>query len=178
MAAEPEQSRWGTVLGLGRLLLCAALVGLIFEWIGVPAGMLLGAAVGAAVANQPAITRMRRVEFPGSLRRLALITIGLISGVLLTVGSLKTTAAVALPIVGAYLLVWAVNLLFIALLMKRYRLDPATAVLAVIPGGLAELMGLAIDKDAQISVVLTIHTVRLFAIVLLLLPILLWVFAV
>lgn len=178
MESVPQQSRWRAALGLGRLLLCAAAVGLLFEWLGVPAGMMLGAAVGSAVANQPVITRMKRVEFPRSMRRLALITIGLISGVLLTVGSLKSTAAIALPIVGAYLLVWLINLGFIALLMKKYQLDPATAVLSVIPGGLAEVMGLAIDKNAQISVVLTIHTVRLFAIVLVLLPILLLVFAV
>ena len=174
----PEQSRSRSALGLGRLLLGALVVGLLFEWMGVPAGMMLGAAVGAALMNQPAISRMKRVEFPRSMRQLALIAIGLVSGVLLTVGSLRSTANIALPIVGAYLLVWVIMLGFIALLMKRYRLDPATAVLSVIPGGLAEVMGLALDKKAQISVVLTIHSVRLFAIVLVLLPILLWVFAV
>lgn len=177
MESVPEQSRWRSALGLLRLLLGGLAIGLLFEWLGIPAGMMLGAAVGAALLNQPQISRMRRVEFPRLARQIALITIGLISGVLLTVGSLQSTASIALPIVGAYLLVWLIMLGFIALLMKKYQLDPATAVLSVIPGGLAEVMGMAMDKGAQISVVLTIHSVRLFAIVLILLPILLWVFA-
>ncbi len=133
--------------------------------------------MGSALANQPVITRMSRVEFPAFLRRLALMTIGLVSGVLLTWESLRSTAGIALPVVGAYLLIVLVNLLFIALLMGRYRVDPVTAVLAVTPGGLAEVMGLALDRQAQISIILTVHTVRLFALVLVLLPILLWVFS-
>lgn len=176
MGTRDSQPRWRSVLGVGRLLLAALVGGALFEWLGVPAGMMLGAAVGSAIINQPVITRMTRVEFPRFMRKLALVTIGLVSGVLLTWGSLQSTASIALPVVGAYLIVVLINFAFIALLMARYGIDPVTAVLAVTPGGLAEIMSLALDKKAQMSVVLTVHTVRLLALVLVLLPILLWVF--
>lgn len=177
MARKSVPPRWRAFFGVGRLVLCAALFGALFEWLNVPAGMMLGAAVGSALANQPVITRMKRAEYPAWLRQFSLITIGLVSGVLLTWDSLRSTAVVALPVVGAYILIVLMNLLFIALLMSKYRVDPVTAVLAVTPGGLAEVMGLALDRQAQISIVLTVHTVRLFALVLVLLPILLWVFS-
>lgn len=177
MGAPPAPPRWRAFFGVARLLLCAGLCGLAFEWLNVPAGMMLGAAVGSALANQPAITRMPRAEIPLWLRNLALMTIGVASGALLTWESLRTTAVVAVPVVGAYLVIVLMNLLFVALLMSKYRVDPITAVLAVTPGGLAEVMGMALDRGAQISIVLTVHTVRLFALVLVLLPILLWVFS-
>lgn len=106
-----------------------------------------------------------------------MIIIGLISGVLLTVDSLAGTAAVALPITLAYLGLGALSLLFISFLMARYGADPAPAVLAVTPGGLGEITSIAIDKGAHLGLVITIHSVRLFTIVLLILPVLLWGFS-
>lgn len=149
------------------------MVGLLFELIGVPAGMLLGSAVGAAVCNQSWTRRIRRVEFPISLRQVGFIALGLVSGTMLTVNSVVSTATIALPIVVAYLVLGGLNLALVTMLMRRYDIDPATAVLAVTPGGLGEVTALAIDKGAQVGVVLTVHAVRLFVLVFLLLPVLL-----
>lgn len=173
MTAQVHKSRWGRPLGVLRLLAGAGAVGALFELLGIPAGMLLGSALGAALVNQAWFPRMRPIVFPRTLRHTGLILVGLVSGVLLTVDSIVSTASVAVPVIVAYLGLAVVNLLLIALLMARYNVDPATAVFAVTPGGLVEVTALAIDKGAQMGVVLTVHAVRLFTLVFVLLPILL-----
>lgn len=177
MTAGNQRARWGKVLAVTRLLVGAVAIGSLFELMGIPAGMLLGSAAGAALANQPWFGRIEPTTFPRPMRHIGLILIGLVSGVLLTVESITSTAGVALPVIVAYLGLAVVNLLVITLLMARYDVDPATAVLAVTPGGLAEVTSVAIDKGAQMGVVMTVHAVRLFTLVLVLLPILLVVLA-
>ncbi|MET9711704.1 AbrB family transcriptional regulator [Nocardiopsis alba] len=173
MTARADRSGWGRALDVLRLLAGAAVVGSLLELLGVPAGMLLGSAIGAALANQKWTPRLRPTTFPRPLRYVGLLLVGLVSGVLLTMESLGSTASVALPVIAAYLGLAMVNLLVIALLMARYDVDPATAVLAVTPGGLAEVTSLAIDKGARMGVVMTVHSVRLLTIVFVFLPIVL-----
>ncbi|NLS09331.1 ammonia monooxygenase [Nesterenkonia sp. MY13] len=163
--------------GLLRLFLAAAAVGTLFELLGVPAGMLLGAVIGAALVNQRWTPRMKPAEVPAPLRQGGLVLMGFVTGVLLTLDSLASTATIAIPVAVAYLLLGVVNLGFVTLLMSRYGVDPATAVFAVTPGGLGEVMSLAMDRGAEVVVVLTVHAVRLFTLVLVLLPIMLWVLA-
>lgn len=154
-----------------RLLAGALVCGALFELMGVPVGMLLGSALGAALVNQAWFQRLRPAVFPRQLRHGGLLLIGVGSGVLLTLDSLVVTASVAVPVVLAYLGLAVVNLLLITVFMGRYGVDPATAVLAVTPGGLAEVTSLAIDRGAQMGVVMTVHAVRLLTLVLVLLPI-------
>lgn len=151
MATGDEGSRLTQLLGIGRLLLGGVSVGSVLELLDVPASL------------------------PILARQIGLTTVGLAAGVLLTLDSLLNTAVIALPVVLAYLALTALNLVFITVLMSRYQVDPVTAVLAVTPGGLAEVTTIAIDKGAQVGVVLSVHAVRLFSLVLVILPILLLV---
>lgn len=173
MNGESAPPLWKRTLNVLKILTAAALLGALFEYFGIPAGMLFGSAIGAALVNQSWFPWLKPAEFPPMLRRLGLLSAGIASGVLLTTGSLMSTATVALPIVGVYLALTAANLLLITFLMSRYGVDPATAVMAVTPGGLAEMLSMAADKNAEISIVLTVHSVRLFTLVLLILPIML-----
>lgn len=175
MATGDEASRLTQLLGIGKLLLGGLSVGSVLELMGVPAGMLIGSVVGAALVNQPWTRRMRPASLPIVLRQIGLTTVGLAAGVLLSLDSLLSTAAIALPVVLAYLALTALNLVFVTVLMTRYQVDPVTAVLAVTPGGLAEVTSIAVDKGAQVGVVLSVHAVRLFSLVLVILPILLLV---
>lgn len=175
MVSRSEQSRSASVWGIGRLLLGGASMGAVLELLGVPAGMLIGSVLGAALVNQPWTPRMRPARLPVFVRQIGLTTVGLAAGVLLTLDSLLNTAVIALPVVLAYLGLTGLNLIFITVLMSRYQVDPVTAVLAVTPGGLAEVTSIAMDKGAQVGVVLSVHAVRLFSLVLVVLPILLLV---
>lgn len=173
--SQGAESRWLRLWGIVKLLLGGVSVGSALELLGVPAGMLIGSIIGSALVNQPWTRRMKPARLPILARQIGLITVGLAAGVLLTVDSLLNTAAIALPVVLAYLGLTALNLIFITVLMSRYQVDPVTAVLAVTPGGLAEVTSIAIDKGAQVAVVLSVHAVRLFSLVLVILPILLLV---
>ena len=177
MASKDTPPFGRRLLGALKLLLGAFLVGLPLHLAGVPAGMLLGSIIGAAVVNQQWFPVLTPSELPRPIRHVDMIAVGLISGVLLTTESLVTTASVALPIMLTYLGLVILNLGFVTILMKRYQVDPVTAVLALTPGGLGEITSMAMDKGAQVAVVLTIHSVRLFVIVLLILPVLVLVFA-
>ena len=175
LTAGDAGSHMTRLLGIGKLLLGGVSVGSVLELLGVPAGMLIGSVVGAALVNQPWTRRMRPSSLPIVARQIGLTTVGLAAGVLLTVDSLLNTAVIALPVVLTYLALTALNLVFVTVLMSRYQVDPVTAVLAVTPGGLAEVTSIAIDKGAQVAVVLSVHAVRLFSLVLVILPILLLV---
>ena len=56
--------------------------------------------------------------------------------------------------------------------MRRYDVDPLTAVLACAPGGVSEIAITASQLGAEVGIVLAIHTVRVLAVVLLVLPVL------
>lgn len=175
MDATDEGARPAGLLGIGRLLLGGASGGALLEVLGVPAGMLIGSVLGSALVNQPWTRRMRPARLPLAARQIGLTAVGLASGALLTLDSIISTAAIAVPVVLAYLALTALNLVFITILMSRYRVDPVTAVLAVTPGGLAEVSAIALDKGADVGIVLSVHAVRLFSLVLVVLPILLLV---
>jgi len=175
MGGRGEGSRISGLLDIGRLLLGGASGGSLLEFLGVPAGMLIGSVLGAALVNQPWTPRIRPARLPVAARQIGLVAVGLASGVLLTLESILSTATIAVPVVLAYLALTALNLVFITVLMSRYQVDPVTAVLAVTPGGLAEVSAIAIDKGAEVGIVLSVHAVRLFSLVLVILPILLLV---
>lgn len=169
--------RLRTALRIARVLTGAVLVGSLLELFGVPAGMLLGAMIGAALANQRWTPRTVPVMLPMPLRYAGLIGLGCVTGMLVTVESLRATAVIAGPVAGAYLAFIALNLLFVGFLVHRYDVDPVSAVLAVAPGGLSEVTSMALEKNARLALVLSVHAVRVLVIVLVLLPIVLVVIA-
>lgn len=173
-----QGSRASRIFGALRSLFGAAVVGGAFELLGVPAGMLLGSIVGAAIVNQRWFPSVRYpARLPSIIQQVGLMLVGLAAGALLTVETLLSTASIALPIVVSYLGLALINLVLISLLMLRYGMNPSTAVLATAPGGLAEMLSMAVDKGADLEIVVTIQTVRLITLVLFLLPILVVVFS-
>lgn len=168
---SPGRRRLQTALRIARVLTGALLAGSLLEFLGVPAGMLLGGMIGAAVANHRWTPRTVPAVLPMSLRYAGLIGLGSVTGMMVTVESLRATAVIAGPVAGAYLVFIALNLLFVGFLVHKYDVDPVSAVLAVTPGGLSEVTVMAIEKDARIALVLSVHAVRVLVIVLVLLPI-------
>src|SRR5690625_6979418 len=113
MQSVDATTRRSQIGGVLKLLWGAAVVGLPMHYLGVPAGMLLGSIFGAALVNQRWSARLKPSTFPRPLRNAGLMTVGLISGVLLTAESLFSTGSIALPIIVAYSSLTAVTLLFV-----------------------------------------------------------------
>lgn len=142
----------------------------------VPASTLIGAVLGSAVAN-----RIPLGPGPGSfakpIRVLGLVLLGCVAGVRLDAGSLETLFRIALPLVAAVLALLIVNIVLAVVLVRRFRVDPVTAVLACAPGGVSEVAIAAQEMGARTTLVLAVHTVRVLMVVLLVLPLLLLLLA-
>ena len=138
----------------------------------VPAGPLIGAVLGTAAVNRvfPARGGCRRL--PAPVRTTGLVLLGCVAGARLDTMTLHTLGRIAVPVAGALVLLLLVDLALAALLVRRYGVDPLSAVLACAPGGLSEIAVTANELGARMGVVLAIHTVRVLTVVLLVLPLL------
>ncbi|MQA10370.1 MAG: ammonia monooxygenase [Pseudonocardiaceae bacterium] len=165
-AGPPAGSRWSWLWLLAGGLLGATLLTLL----GVPAGAIVGAVLGSAVVS---IRGARLRAVPPSTRIVGLVLLGCAAGVRLEPDSLLMLAKLAVPLVGAVVVLLALNVGLALLLTKRYQVDPITAMFACAPGGLSEIGSLAETYGARVGVVVAVHVVRVILVVVLLLPILL-----
>lgn len=150
-------------------LAAAAAVGLAFDRIGIPGGLLTGAMVGAA-----GVTLARGgagVVVPGAARTAAFVVLGAVIGTSLTRETVAGLRGVLLPAVFAALLLIAAGV-GIALLLRATGLAPAGDVLATSPGALSAITAAAIERGVGAAEVAVFHTVRV-VLVLLSLPALL-----
>jgi membrane AbrB-like protein len=139
-----------------------------------PAGTLLGAVVGSALARRygERVSPASGWTLPSPVRVVGQVLLGCVAGVRLDANTLRTLGRIALPLGGAVLALLLVNVAVAAVLVRRYRIDPVTAVIACAPGGVSELAVTAEEKGARLEVVLAIHMVRVITVVLVVLPLL------
>lgn len=132
----------------------------------VPAGALVGAVLGSAVAS----VRSRTGGYPRGLRVGGMVLLGCAAGAQVTSESLPTLLAMLAPtLLGvAVLLVLDVGLALI--LHYRFGLDIPTALLACAPGGVSEIASIAAEVGAKSGIVVSIHVLRVLLVVLIALP--------
>jgi len=135
--------------------------GLLFTWLGVPLGWLLGAMFATAAATFSGIA----AGVPPLLRSTVIAILGLLIGGRFEPGRF---AAIGqwLPSVGLLvvyvLLVGAISLVY----LRRFaRLGPHTAFFAATPGGLSEMVVLSDRMGADMRSVALVHASRVLLIV-------------
>jgi uncharacterized protein len=166
-------ARFGEGPAHAALLLAGAAVGAwVCTLLGLPAGTLIGAVVGSAVVNRSALMPAGARPLPVPIRVVGLALLGCAAGVRLDADTLSALGHIALPLVASILALVALDLVLAVVLVRRYDVDPLTAVLACAPGGLSEIAVTGAQLGAQMGVLLAIHTVRVLAVVLLVLPVL------
>lgn len=142
------------------MILVGALGAVLGVLLRVPAGAMIGALLAVGALN---LLRERSVSAPGSLGPLARITVGTVVGSLATrevVASLGASVGWALGATVAMIVAGGV----VALTLQRWAgLDRATAMIAMAPGGLAEMVALADEVGARVEVVAGMHLARKFA---------------
>jgi len=142
---------------------CAAALGsaALLTKLGVPAGAMLGAMIGVACHNmliQTATTLPKGVEF------LTYAALGWLIGQGFTRETASTLRGVVLPvclIVGLMLLSTALITLVV---YRMGHLDQVTAFLSASPGALSSMAAISRATGGDTVVIVTIHTVRVFAV--------------
>lgn len=163
----PGELLSGRALGL---LAAGTAGGMLLTVLQAPVGGLLGAVLGSALyaAARPG------VALPRPYRLLGMAVIGTVSGASVAVGSLRSLVDAAVPLVGALVVLVAAWLLLTWVLVRRFGLEPLTALYAAAPGGLSEISSLAVDAPVHARLVITIHLARVVLLVVAGLPVLVW----
>jgi uncharacterized protein len=135
----------------------------------VPAGGIVGAVAGSAVASG----FRGRPPPPYGVRVVGMVLLGCAAGVRLDMQTLETLLHLIVPLLIAVGLLLALDVALATLLVRRYSVDPVTALLACAPGGVSEMAILAEQANARTGIVIAIHVVRVATVVLVALPLLL-----
>ena len=160
----------GRKLPGGLLALAGGLAGAgLLVLLHVPAGGIVGAVAGSALASG-----IRAHPPPSySVRVVGMVLLGCAAGVRLEAETLQTLLHLLVPLLLAVGTLLAMDVALATVLVRRYDVDPVTALLACAPGGVAEMTILAQDLEARTGIVVAIHVVRVVTVVLVVLPLLL-----
>lgn len=154
-----------------RLLTGGAAGAAVLTLLQVPAGALVGAVIGSAIANRVRLGGAAGT-LPVPVRVSGLVLLGSVAGVRLEASTLVTLTRIAAPLAGAVLTLLLLNAALALVLVRRYGIDSRTAVLACAPGGISEIAVAAEQLGARTGVVIAVHAVRVLAVVLVVLPLL------
>lgn len=144
------------------ILLVASAGGALFNWAGVPIGSVLGSLIAAALWTNA-------TGGPGlspNVRRLGQLVLGCATASILTPALLGQMAEVLPAMVLAAVFANGFAFLLARPFAHIAGVDRLTAILSVLPAGLAEMAGLAQDRKARADVVALAHTARVTLIVL------------
>ena len=144
------------------LLAVASAGGWLFSWLGVPIGWVLGSLVAAAIWTNA----IRSPGLTPNARRLRQLVLGCATASILTPALLTQMVDTLPAMIAAAVLANAVGLLMTAPFARIAGVDRLSAMLSVLPAGLAEMAGLAQDRNARSDVVALAHTARVALIVL------------
>jgi uncharacterized protein len=153
------------VVAVGGGLVGASLLVLL----NVPAGGIVGAVAGSALASGV----RGRPPPPYGVRVVGMVLLGCAAGVRLDLQTLETLLHLILPLLASVGLLLALDVALATVLVRRYSVDPVTALLACAPGGVSEMAVLADEINARTGIVIAIHVVRVATVVLVALPLLL-----
>ncbi|MDO9411082.1 MAG: AbrB family transcriptional regulator [Pseudolabrys sp.] len=141
---------------VGETMMFACLGGLLFGLIGVPAGYLSGSILGvacAALAGRP-------MRVPVPMMQVLLVLIGISLGAVVTPETLRGMATYPVSIGVLIVATAVISFVGTAYLRAVHRFDLLTAYLAATPGGLSQVMALAIEFKADVRAIVIVQTVR------------------
>jgi len=170
MAPRGRSGLPGRNLPNGLLALGGGLAGAgLLVLLQVPAGGIVGAVAGSALASGI----RAHPPPPHAVRVVGMVLLGCAAGVRLEAETLQTLLQLLVPLLVAIGTLLAMDVALATVLVRRYSVDPVTALLACAPGGVAEMTILAHDLEARTAIVVAIHVVRVVTVVLVVLPLLL-----
>jgi uncharacterized protein len=152
-----------TCLRIAEALVVGACGGMLFGWLGLPAGYLSGAMLAVAVASLAG----RPLFLPAPLMHVTSAAIGITLGSVATPGMMHGMGAypVSLAVLGlSTAMVVVASALYLRFLHKW---DMLSAVLAATPGALSQMVALAVETRSDavgVSIAQTLRVVLLLAV--------------
>lgn len=134
----------------------------LFERLRVPAGAMLGAMIAVAALNLS--SRAGVADLPGLAEFFAFAALGWSIGTGFTPETLAGLRAATVPVLLIVGLLIGAGALFGWGLSVLTDIDPVTAFLAASPGALSQMVAVSAATGADSLLVVTVHTVRLFAV--------------
>ena len=157
MSTPPATESFAKVArDFAETLVFAAIGGLTFGLLGMPAGFLSGAILMVAVAALAG----RPMLIPLLPMRILLVLIGISLGAVVTPATLNGLATYPLSIVVLLAAMICISVSGTSYLRAVHGWDKMTAYLAAAPGGLSQVMGLALELDADIRAIAIVQTTR------------------
>jgi membrane AbrB-like protein len=156
LSAPPALDRTAIFRHLAETLGFAAAGGLTLGFLGMPAGFLSGsilAVAGASLAGRPML-------IPTPLMRVLLVLIGISLGAVVTPATLNGMATYPLSIAALILAMVCVSFSGAFYLRVVHGWDTITAYLAAAPGGLSQVMALAVELEADVRAIAIVQTIR------------------
>jgi membrane AbrB-like protein len=147
------------VLGLrdvGETLVFAAVGGLTFGLLGIPAGYLSGSILAVAIAAVSG----RPMRMPPPMVRVLIVLIGTSLGAVVTPETLRGVTTYPLSIVVLVAATIVISVAGTVYLRVVHGWDKLTAYLASVPGGLSQVMALAIEFKADVRAIAIVQTIR------------------
>lgn len=145
-------------------ILIAALGGLVFHWLGVPAAWLSGAAIGATLWGLSG----KAVPMPRALADAAMLVSGAAMGAAVTPAAIAAMGRYPGSLVLLVIGVFAISAASTAWLMRIAGWRRADAVLASVPGALSTVLAVAADRKAEVASIAIVQNFRLFVLIALL----------
>jgi membrane AbrB-like protein len=141
---------------VAETLVFAAVGGLTFGMLGVPAGYLSGSILAVSIAALSG----RPMRVPAPMMRVLLVLIGISLGAVVTPETLRGMATYPLSIAVLIVASTVISIVGTAYLRTVHGWDTVTAYLAAAPGGLSQVMALAIELKADVRAVAIVQTLR------------------
>ena len=136
--------------------------GLLFNYLNIPGGLIIGAMRGAAIVTASANLSP---NLPAPLEGAAFIGVGAAIGVLVTRETLGAAKSALVPAAIAAVLIIAAGLA-IAFLLRWLGMAPPNEFLATSPGGLSALSGIAAEQRTGAVEVAIFHLLRVILVLL------------
>jgi membrane AbrB-like protein len=141
---------------LAETLAVAAAGGVTLGLSGMPAGWLSGSILAVAVAALAG----RPMVIPTPLMRVLLVLIGISLGAVVTPETLSGVASYPLSIAALILATGCISYFGTAYLRAVHGWDTVTSYLAAVPGGLSQVLSIAVEVDADVRAIAIVQSIR------------------
>ncbi len=155
-ASPPAFDRIIIARQLAETLIIAAAGGLTLGLWGMPAGFLSGSILAVAAGSLAG----RPMLMPTSLVRVLQVLIGISLGAVVTPATFQGITTYPLSIAALMAAMTCISIAGAAYLRVVHGWDRLTAYLAASPGGLSQVMAMAVEFDADVPAIAIVQTMR------------------